>query len=365
MEFREYTSEQRKHIIDASYLYERYISKLQEYAQNYKYSMFWHKVAGKTYLAKKKSQGTKGEERKYLGEQNEETTAIYDAFMARKSALTQELSALDKEIKTKEAINKALKLTRTPNAIVDIYRRLNELCLDDKLVLIGTNALYCYEAHCGVFLEDAALSTVDIDILSRRNKKLSFAFKELMGDKKIVELIKSIDKSFEQNPKAPYQFINKANVCLEIINPAPKQMQLTNANNDYFTDVVPLEMDKMEWLENSRLFKATVVAVSGKIASITTLHPMDFAIYKNWLSQKDDRAPLKKSRDAEQSKIVTKLILDYMTDIDAKKYITGAKHFKNEAVADYEKNVLDVLLREKDGDTQEVGEWVHPAMRTN
>lgn len=347
MEFREYTSEQRKHIIDASYLYERYISTLQEYTQNYKYSMFWHKIGNKTYLAKKKSHGIKGEVRKYLGKQNAETTAIYDAFTARKSALTQELIVLDREIKTKEAINKALKLTRVPNAIVNIYRRLNELCLNDKLVLIGTNALYCYEAHCGVFLENAALSTIDIDILGRRNKKLSFAFKELMGDKKIVELIKSIDKSFEQNQKAPYQFVNKANVCLEIINPAPKQMRLENANNDYFTDAVSLELDKMEWLENSRLFKAVVVADNGKIASITTLHPMDFAIYKNWLSQKDDRAPLKKARDAEQSKITTKLALEYMTDIDAKKYIAKAKHFKNEAVADYEKNVLDVLKNKK------------------
>jgi len=36
-----------------------------------------------------------------------------------------------------------------------------------------------------------------------------------------------------------------------------------------------------------------------------------------------------------------------MTDIDAKEYIAKAKHFKNEAVADYEKNVLDVLKNKK------------------
>lgn len=361
--FREYTDEQRKHIMDASYLYERYILKLQEYAQNYKYSMFWHRVGEKIYLAKKKSKGAQGEERKYLGEQNAETTAIYNAFTARKSALAEELSALEHKIKTKEAINKALKLTRVPNAIVDIYRRVNELSLDGKLVLIGTNALYCYEAHCGVFLEDSALSTIDIDILSRRNKKLSFAFKELAGDKKIVEFIKSIDKSFEQNQKIPYQFINKANVCLEIINPAPKQMRMGNTNNDYFADVMPLEMEKMEWLENSRLFKATVTADNGKIAYITTLHPIDFAIYKNWLSKKDDRALLKKSRDGEQSKIVTKLVLDYMTNIDTKKYIVGAKHFNNEVVADYEKNILDILLNAREQNLQDANKWVHPALR--
>lgn len=75
---------------------------------------------------------------------------------------------------------------------------------------------------------------------------------------------------------------------------------IASASPDPFKpDVTPLAMDGMQWLENSRLFTETVIGEDGKSANITTIHPLEYAIYKYWLGQKEDRDFMKHTRDIE------------------------------------------------------------------
>ena len=68
-------------------------------------------------------------------------------------------------------MNKFYKITRVPNVLVELFRKINELGLDDKVIVIGTNALYAYEAYSGVFIEDEHLATYDIDVFNKRDSK--------------------------------------------------------------------------------------------------------------------------------------------------------------------------------------------------
>jgi hypothetical protein len=96
-------------------------------------------------------------------------------------------------------------------------------------------------------------------------------------------------------------------------------------------------MEGMQWLENARLFKSMVVADNGKCAVLSTIHPLEFAIYKNWLSTVADRNILKKSRDYAQSRLVTQLIEEYMVNIDIASELDNMKQFKKEVVEVYQK----------------------------
>lgn len=340
VEFVEYTSEQRKHYIDTSMYYERYLSKIHDYLLNYKFSMIWQKKGNKQYLCKKKTFKDGTAKRTYLGERSQDTETIYAAFYKGKDSCKKSIQELSETIKKNEAINKILKLNRAPNVIVGIFRKLNELDLNDKVIVIGTNSLYCYEASCGVFLEQQYLSTSDIDLFARRNKKVSFLFKDTMGDKNIIDIVKSIDKTFEHNPKIPYQFFNKDNVCLEIVVPTRKN----SYEIDNFTNVIPLEIEGSQWMENSRLIKTMIVADNGTVANVAALHPLDYAIYKNWLGNKDDRNPLKKTRDILQSKLVTQMVDKYMKNIDIDDFLNKAKHFKIELIDSYRKEILSTIM---------------------
>ena len=62
---------------------------------------------------------------------------------------------------------------------------------------------------------------------------------------------------------------------------------------------------------------------------------MEYAIYKNWLGQREDRDFLKHTRDIEQSKLVTKIISEYMPNINIQKEISNIKHISKEVVEDY------------------------------
>lgn len=66
---------------------------------------------------------------------------------------------------------------------------------------------------------DPYLATDDIDILNRKEKGLSFLFKELMTSTKAIDFLHLIDKSFYQDSNRPYRFINKDAVWIELINP--------------------------------------------------------------------------------------------------------------------------------------------------
>ncbi len=96
-----------------------------------------------------------------------------------------------------------------------------------------------------------------------------------------------------------------------------------------------MAMEGIQWIENARLFKETIVGLDGRSAIITTIHPLEYAIYKNWLGQKEDRDYLKRKRDTEQSRLTTKIIGEYMPDIDIEKEIGGLRHIKKELVLDY------------------------------
>ena len=105
-------------------------------------------------------------------------------------------------------------------------------------------------------------------------------------------------------------------------------------------DILDLEMQGMQWLENSRIFKSMVIGVNGKCAIISTIHPLEYAVYKNWLSTQLDRNIHKKNRDYKQSKLVTKLINKYMVNIDIECELKNMKHFDKSVVEAYTESYL-------------------------
>ena len=331
--FTEYTTSQRKQYINSKQVYEYYIEKKNEYFMNYNLSMYWRKSKEKEYLTKKHSSSDRVTS---LGVKNEETIKIYEDFLQHKSFLKEELSLLEAKLEKIRKLNKIEFLTRVPSALIEIYQKINELKLDDKMILIGTNALYAYESHCALFIEDEQLATEDIDLLAKESKELSVIFREVLPKGKLTSFVKLIDKSFEQDKKLPYRFRNKKGVLLEIISPTNSKKIV---KKNIFMDILDLEMEGMQWLENSRIFKSMVVGENGKIAILSTIHPLEYAVYKHWLSSQLSRNVHKKNRDFQQSELVTKLIKEYMVNIEIEEELVNMKHFNHDVIESYKKEI--------------------------
>jgi len=333
--FLEYNSAQIKQRINAKMMYSSYVDAKNDYNLSFRYKMLWQKHKDGYELLVK--QHLKTSKREYLGRRDARTEQIRLDFENDKKKVKARLSSLKDKMKREEKLNKLEGITRTPKELVAIFSKINELGLDDKIIAIGTNSLYAYEARCGVVIEQEHLATRDIDLLNKKNKGISFIFQELMTSKSALELLNSIDDSFRKTKDVPYRFVNDDGVWVELINPVSDSIKQESYKDNLFSDVMPLAMKGMQWLENSRLFKELIIGENGKCAFMTTIHPLEFAIYKNWLSKEESRDYQKHIRDSEQSKLVTKLIQDYMVDIDIGKELKSIKHFKKDVLNNYAK----------------------------
>ena len=336
--FYEYTALQIKQRTNAKMLYISFLETLHNYNLSFRYKMFWQKHKDGYELLVK--QHLKSGKREYLGKRDEAKETLRADFESAKARVKQRLFEIKEKLKREEKLNKLDGIARVPRELVDIFAKINELGLDDKVIAIGTNSLYAYEASCGVMIEKEHLATYDIDLLNRKRKGISFIYNELVTSNSAKEFIKSIDKSFEQSKGVPYRFINNKGVWVEFINPTSHSIKNESFKDNIFDDIVPLPMKGMEWLENSRLFKEFIISDNGKCAIMTTVHPVEYAVYKNWLSKQEDRDYNKHIRDLEQSKLVTKLIDEHMPRIDLKEELKNIKHFKRDVVNSYLEDLI-------------------------
>jgi len=337
--FIEYNDTQIKQRVNMKMLYETYIDTLNNYNLSFRYKMFWQKHKDGYELLVK--QHLKSAKREYLGHRDAQTQEIRIEFENAKEKVKTKLSTLKSKIKREEKLNKLEGVARAPKELVSIFRKINELGLDKKVIAIGTNSLYAYEARAGVVIEQEHLATRDIDLLNKKEKGISFIFSEIMTGKSALELLTSIDSSFVKSEKVPYRFINNDGVWVELINPISDSVTQESFKDNLFNDVIPLAMKGMQWLENSRLFKELIIGENGKCAFLTTVHPVEYAIYKNWLSAQEDRDYLKHSRDLQQSRLVTALITEHMPQIELEKELENIQHFKKEIVSEYVHNIMN------------------------
>lgn len=86
-----------------------------------------------------------------------------------------------------------------------------------------------------------------------------------------------------------------------------------------------------------------VIGNNGKCAFVTTINPLEYAIYKKWLGEHERKDLIKKQRDIKQSHLVTNLILEHMPTVDINEDIKNIKYMSKEAVTQYKKEVLELV----------------------
>ena len=328
-----YSNEQRKTFVNAELLYKGYLERSIKYFKSFNYKMGWNKKGDKKYLYKE-CYFTK--KRQSLGVETEDNIEIFNAFNSQKKELKVSLNATKELMLRQEKINKFTKISRVPNVLVNFFRNINELGLDDKVIVIGTNSLYAYEAYSGVFIEEEHLATFDIDVFNKRDKKISIVLQEKMPQKTLKALLLDVDKTFVKSKEAQYRFSNNDGVVVEIITPISKKQ----LNNDTFSGVINLEINGTKWLESSKLLKQMVIAQNGKCAFISVVQPLEYAIYKNWLGKHERKDMMKQQRDIKQSRLVASLIRGHIPIIDIENDISDIKNMSKEAIAEFQQDIL-------------------------
>jgi hypothetical protein len=313
MEFQELNSDQRREIVNTAQRYAAY-REAEERAKAYRGSMVWTELRGRDYLVRS-AYGKSGMRRQTsLGLRSEETEAIKQEFDRGRREAQDRLKNLKDVIARQSAINRALHLGRVPLTGAKIIRALDRAAmLGSGIRVLGTNAIYAYEAAAGVHIDPGLTTTEDIDLLFDARGGLTFAASEDLSQASLLQLLRKIDRSFTRSTQT-FRADNDEGYLVDLIKPLrdPPWTKESHQVGADAGDLLAVEIEGLAWHESAPAFAAVAIDERGEPCRIVATDPRVWAAHKLWLSQRPDREPVKRQRDALQARTVAHLVAQYM-----------------------------------------------------
>lgn len=299
----------RRQYINAREVFEA-VQAAEMQARDYEGRMRWHTVSGKEYLIRV----YRGGRQTSLGPRSTETEASYAAFFAKQSAIQERLEGLRSKLERNIRLNRAQFLGRVDTTVIGILNCLRDAGLQHHMLVVGTNALYCYEAAAGVRIEREHLATEDLDILWDNRKRLTLATREKLQLSGLLGLLKRVDKSFELKATPDlFTAVNRNGYQVDLLRRAGTGSDKEPGRlSEHADDFWAVRSRNADWMLSAPKFDAVVVGDDGAMAKMTTIDPRAFVLFKMWMSAQKDRDPIKKYRDRNQARLVIRLIEAYL-----------------------------------------------------
>jgi len=310
MFYREMNDNQRRVFIDTVQLYDSFGAELQK-NRSYKGGMHWKKAKGREYLFRSHDRYGYG---KSLGPRSPETEKILADFQLAKKQAKKRLSSLQDRLKEQARFCKAALIQRVPRIVAGILRVLDQHNIFGRnVIVIGTNAMYAYEAAAGVFFDSPMMSTKDVDILWDTRRKLTLVTDSDNKPNGLLGIIRKADRSFEAVRSGDFRAVNQDGYMVDLIKPLPKKIiQKEPTRIGGHGDLKAVEIRNLQWLISSPKFAQIVIGDDGRPAPMIVPDPRAFALHKFWLSSQDDREPVKKQRDRGQAIAVGKIVVAHL-----------------------------------------------------
>ncbi len=205
---------------------------------------------------------------------------------------------------------------KSPWVILNAHYLINLGSFGRASTVVGTHALYAFESAAGVRIAEQAMATRDVDMLFDTRRRLAFFTVMQKLDSSLIGLLRKADASFEVVEDQHYTARNKDGFEVDVIRrPAggvdPNPLRMSEAEDDVWA----VQVSMGDKLVSARRFDQMVVATSGEMALMRTVHPLDFARIKLMLSRQAGRDPHKRGKDALQAEIVGALVADYLPQL--------------------------------------------------
>lgn len=293
----ELSLDQRRQLIDVQQRFEAWRLADRAFRESNKGSMTWKRVAGKDYLYRIVDRYTQ----KSLGPRSSETENLKRDYSESRTANRARVTKMKKGLDATAAVNRAMGLARVPITAAKLLRALDhDGLLGDGLFVVGTHALYAYEARSGIVFEPELLATRDLDLLADVRSRLVLAIE----DKKrsgILAVLQKADKSFAVQGDL-FRAVNSDGYLVDVIRPMAKNE--VSASEYDLGGLVPAALDGLNWLVNSPRFKATAIGEDGMPVWMSCIDPRAFALHKLWVSKQENREAIKRRRNAVQATAV-------------------------------------------------------------
>lgn len=276
-------------------------------ARPYAGSMSWKKEGRYEYLVKTRPPRRLPER---LGPRNDETERIFLTYSARKQTLEARLASLQDALTEAERLNKAVKAGRTPTLVVTLLQTLEDAGLAEHFTVVGTHALYAYEAAASVRIVTSALATQDVDLLWDARRRVQFVSDLARLDASLLDVLKRADPTFERKEGQLETAINARGFEVDFLRREPVDGDPHPFRfSDDEQDLWPVQAARAAVLTTAPRFEHVVISATGRMALMRTISPLAFVDFKRWMSTLvAQREPAKRRRDQLQADIVQSLL---------------------------------------------------------
>lgn len=309
MEYIPLSDNAARQVIDSSTIFDEFM-RVQAAARPYSGGMYWKRQGDYEYLVKTAPNNRQTR----LGARSPEAEKIYTDFTSRKSELEARLASLREQLADAQRLNKALRAGRVPNTVVSVLQAIEAAGLGEHFTVVGTHALYAYEAAAGVRIVQGALATQDVDLLWDARKKVQFVSDMARLDSSMLQVLQQADKSFVrkkvhkevQNETA----INDKGFEVDFlrrqpVDGDPHPFRLSGDEDDLW----PVQAARASVLTCAPRFEHIVISATGRMVLMRTIAPETFVEFKRWMAEKAVyREEPKRRRDLRQAAIVQALM---------------------------------------------------------
>lgn len=305
MDYIELPDNTARQAIDASTVFGEF-TRVKAQAQPYTGGMYWKRQGSYEYLVKTQPDN----KQRRVGPRSEATEKIYTEFTTRKRQLEDRLKSLRSALLDAERLNKALKVGRVPNVVVSVLQTLEEAGLGPHFTVVGTHALYAYEAAANVRIVQGALATQDVDLLWDARKRVRFISSLDRLETSMLRVLQRADATFVRKEGQLETAINAKGFEVDFLRRQPEGDDPHPFRfSDDEDDLWPLQAVRASVLTNAPRFEHVVVSATGRMTLMRTISPQAFIEFKRWMvANVPQRMAAKRRRDQHQADIVQMLL---------------------------------------------------------
>jgi hypothetical protein len=309
----EYDNDQGREAINTRQRFQALESAEQKLAE-FKGSMFWTSDGGIEYLVRSSYDHNGIRRNRSLGVRNAGTEKLRADYEAKRQANRDRVDDLKASVSRQAGKNRAIGLARMPLISARIVRALSAAGLLGRGIrIVGTNAIYAYEAAAGVFVPDHVMETDDIDLLFDARRKMRLVMSEPIAEGALLRILRRVDRSFERDQRT-FRAVNRDGYMVDLIKPAPQppwrnERESIASSSD--GDLLAAGIEGLHWLQSVPSFDAVALDERGAPLRLVVPDPRAFAIHKFWLSKAEDRQVLKRRRDRAQAEVVAEITTRY------------------------------------------------------
>lgn len=297
----EYSPEQSRQYIDVQMVHAELLASRAELETRFAGTMLWVTVDRREYLRRR----VKGVV-KYEGRRSTETEAAKVAFDAGKARAQSRVKELTRRLDEMAPVNRALRLGRVPDIVEKIASKIAKANASDTITIVGTNALYAYEAAAAVMLSSGVTTTADIDLLYDARRSLRLITEKLRATG-LIGLLKKADASFTR--REAFRAVNDKGYMVDLIEPPSSNVVRQPASRiGRNNDLEAAEIDGLQWLINAPKNNHMVVSQHGYPFNLRVPDPRVWSLHKLWLATREDRELRKRERDRLQGLAVIDMI---------------------------------------------------------